>query len=444
MEGERRESPGQEFTGAWDPATRRILPSAGVTHVHLLRHGEVEGHTRRVLRGQLDVPLSSEGERQSDALAHWLTTCEPQADLVVSSDLVRCRQLGERIARARGLDLELARELREQDFGDWQGSTWAEVTARDGAAVTAYWDDYLEARPTGGESFADVVARVDAWWHAHVGRFADRRVVLVTHIGVIRALACRFLGVHPSQALRFAPAVGSHTSFSLSAAGAGLQAPRGSPPPPAPRPAPRPVRLPQPGRPLRIATSGSAGTGKTTLARRLADELELAYVEEGMRPRLERGLDLHGLGPDGYRALLRELWNEQVALEDAALAGSIADRSPLDFLAFWQHYGLFDDEVATSEFVDVVVARTARLDAVILLPWGALPLREDGVRSTNPFVQQRFHDLVAGALDRHLPRERLIRIPLECTDLEARVRACLGALATGSRRAESAATPRSS
>ena len=47
--------------------------------------------------------------------------------------------------------------------------------------------------------------------------------------------------------------------------------------------------------PRRIAISGSAGTGKTTLAKALADRLQVPYLEEGFRKRHEAGLDPHDL-----------------------------------------------------------------------------------------------------------------------------------------------------
>ena len=43
-------------------------------------------------------------------------------------------------------------------------------------------------------------------------------------------------------------------------------------------------------RPPRLGLSGSAGTGKSTLGRALAAALDVPYLPEGMRSRLEAGL----------------------------------------------------------------------------------------------------------------------------------------------------------
>ena len=59
---------GQAFDGRFDAVTQRILPSSEVTHVHLLRHGAVQGMSQRIVRGQLDEPLSDEGRGETRAL----------------------------------------------------------------------------------------------------------------------------------------------------------------------------------------------------------------------------------------------------------------------------------------------------------------------------------------------------------------------------------------
>ena len=171
---------------------------------------------------------------------------------------------------------------------------------------------------------------------------------------------------------------------------------------------------------MKLALSGSAGTGKTTLAKRLQRELEIPYIEEGMRELLSSGLDMHALTIDDHRALMRKLWNSQVEEERQATSGFVADRSSLDYAAFWMHYGLYEDREASESWMDEMRAHAMTYDRVILLPWGALPLEADGVRTTNRWVQLRFQGIVEGCLARWLDEERLIRIP-ETTDFERRV-----------------------
>jgi broad specificity phosphatase PhoE len=215
---------------SWDRQTLAIMPDAGVGHVHLLRHGEVETGAERVCRGHADVPLSALGLEQTDRAARALLS-RWSPDRVVSSDLGRCRALAEALSP----HAELTPRLREQHMGAWEGRTWRALTAEDPAGVTAYWDDYVNARPTGGEAWRETFQRVVRWWEEQ--DVIGRRVVVVTHVGVIRALLCHWLGLGPEQGLRWAPAYATETRVIVGQAGVVVEAVGDAsaltPPPPA-------------------------------------------------------------------------------------------------------------------------------------------------------------------------------------------------------------------
>ncbi|MCK6507522.1 alpha-ribazole phosphatase family protein [Myxococcota bacterium] len=358
----------------WDAVTLRALPSTEVSHLHLLRHGHVDTGGQRLAYGHLDLPLSAEGRQSSRALLALVRDGLPPVDRVYGSDLSRCAPLATALGEACGAPVALSPLLREQHMGAWEGRSWAELTAADEDRVQAWWADYLHSRAPGGESLADLAARVDRWWAQEAPTLAGRRVVVVTHIGVIRVLLCRALGLPLDQALRWAPARGSHTWLVHGQAGFVLQGMGEKPP--------------EPDAPLASAAP-----------RRLA--------------------------------LSGKLWQEQVAREDRAVAdhgGYVADRSPWDFAAFWLHYRFASDRRDTERFFAEVRARAADCERILLLPWGVLPLHDDGVRSTNPWLQRHFQACVEGLLARELPPERLLRLPAEATSLPARLQWVVEAL----------------
>ena len=208
---------------AFDAVTQAALPSREVTALHLLRHPHVDTGGRRLCYGHTDYPLSARGRQDAAALIrHALDRLTPPEG-VLSSDLRRCREVAEPLAAALGVPLVLSDALREQAMGAWEGMPWEEITASDPDRVHAYWADYLHTRPPGGESMADLATRLDRW-RAHAWPdLRGRRWVVVTHVGVIRVLACQLLGLPLDQALRFSPARASHSLFLLAEAGAVME-----------------------------------------------------------------------------------------------------------------------------------------------------------------------------------------------------------------------------
>jgi broad specificity phosphatase PhoE/nicotinamide riboside kinase len=403
----------------FDPVTEAALPSRWTLHLHLLRHGEVDTGGQRLAYGHLDLAHTPRGRAEVDALLDHARRRLPRPDGVFTSDLGRCRGVAERLAGAWGVPLRVEPALREQHMGAWEGRSWRELTEEHEPRVQAFWNDYVGTAPPGGESLGDVRDRVDRWLAATLPSLQDGRWVIVTHIGVIRALLCRALGLPLTDALRLAPARGSHTALTWAEAGGALEILGEVPALP---------RAPRQERPPRLALSGSAGTGKTTLGRRLAAALEVPFIEEGMRQRIEDGLDVHALGHDGLRALVQELWREQVHAERAAIhaaGGFVSDRSSIDFAAFWLHYHFLEDP-GTASFIHQTLAHQTAYDRIVLLPWGALPLAADGVRSPNPWLQRLFQATLEGLLFREVEPGRLLVLP-GLDDLEGRVRFVLDA-----------------
>ena len=166
----------------------------------LIRHGDLGNRCRGRYIGRTDAPLSAEGRRQSAALAGPLARLPNGANLLVSP-LRRTRETAE-IALGRGANFAVDPNLREIDFGRWEGMGFAEILAADPAAVdrwAALAEDF--AFPD-GESIGHFRKRIGA----AAGRIAAdpaETAVVITHGGVIRFLICHFLGLPDRTHLLF-------------------------------------------------------------------------------------------------------------------------------------------------------------------------------------------------------------------------------------------------
>ena len=145
----------------------------------LLRHGPTGWNAQGRIQGHTDIPLSDEG------LARMRTRRPPapfdQARAFVSP-LRRARQTAE----ALGLgNATWDARLMEQNWGRWEGLNRAEILARDGEDAFQRAGLALKFRPPGGESTAELHARVAAFLKDAVRNEND--AIAVAHLGVLRA-----------------------------------------------------------------------------------------------------------------------------------------------------------------------------------------------------------------------------------------------------------------
>ena len=168
-------------------------PTADPTTTVLLRHGDTQLSPEHRFCGLRDLPLSANGTLQAQAAARRLATGVP-IDAVVSSPLQRAVATAAIAASELGLTAVIDDDLRETDFGDWEGFTLAEIQQRWPAAA-ASWRRDPEQAPPGGESFADTAHRVNRACDLLLRDHGGQTVLVVSHISPIKILLCRALGV---------------------------------------------------------------------------------------------------------------------------------------------------------------------------------------------------------------------------------------------------------
>jgi ribonuclease H / adenosylcobalamin/alpha-ribazole phosphatase len=176
-------------------------PGDAATVTILLRHGDTRLSPEHRFSGLSDEPLSEAGSRQVSAAARRLARGAP-IDAIVSSPLKRAAATAAIVAGELGLDPATDDDLRETDFGEWEGFTLSEIQNRWPAAVLAWQHDPQQA-PPGGESFADTACRVNRACERILGEHQGETVLVVSHITPIKILLCRALGIPLLTMYRF-------------------------------------------------------------------------------------------------------------------------------------------------------------------------------------------------------------------------------------------------
>ena len=169
----------------------------------LIRHGSTGPANKGRYLGSTDAPLGGDGEDQARALRSALPTPPFRC---IASPMARTMATA-RIAldvdgRSEGTMIEKDPRLREVDFGEWEGLTFAEISARWPEEVGAWARLDPGFSFPGGESIAEFNERVDSMGRELAALPGDT-VLVFTHGGVVRWLLCLWLGLGPEAALAF-------------------------------------------------------------------------------------------------------------------------------------------------------------------------------------------------------------------------------------------------
>ena len=164
-----------------------------------VRHAPVTETNGRIY-GATDPRADTFDEPSFNALHAML----PHRARWVTSHLRRTKQTAAAIAEAGGRDIAPLEEhsFGEQDFGDWHGMSYNELTRM--PTAHRFWLAPASFVAPNGESFACLCARTAPAIRRLTSEWAGRDIVAVAHGGTIRAALGLALGLDPETALNFA------------------------------------------------------------------------------------------------------------------------------------------------------------------------------------------------------------------------------------------------
>lgn len=183
-----------------------------VTKVYLIRHGETEGAETKRYKGHIDVPLSRNGIRQMERMAEHisaearkrgseevtsrLTNFRTSAlNAVYCSDLSRAVKSAEIIAEPLRLKPIITPELKERNFGAWEGMTFNEIREKWPDAFNSWAANPLQFSPMQGESTIEARDRTMPVFKEILNGHEGESIAIVSHGGITRIILCELLGI---------------------------------------------------------------------------------------------------------------------------------------------------------------------------------------------------------------------------------------------------------
>jgi broad specificity phosphatase PhoE len=158
---------------------------------YLIRHGEHDWLKRGIAGRLPGVHLNAEGRAQAAELALRLKAT--RIDGIFSSPMERAVETADPVAKASELEVRIAPEITELDFGEWNGKTFEELNRDE------RWAKWNRERTTyripGGELMSEVQGRMVGFLTGLHATKRDGTFALFSHGDAIRAALCYWLGM---------------------------------------------------------------------------------------------------------------------------------------------------------------------------------------------------------------------------------------------------------
>jgi probable phosphoglycerate mutase len=188
------------------------------TRLVLVRHA-VTAQTGPMLSGRAPgIDLSDRGREQAKRLGERLAKLP--ISVVYASPIERTTQTAAAVAEHHGLPVQPLTGVLEADYGEWTGGQLAELAKTDLWKVVQRSPS--RARFPGGESLAEMQARMVVALEEVVARHRGELVVVVSHADPIKAAIAHYTGVHLDLFQRIVVSPASVTVFELGEHGAAM------------------------------------------------------------------------------------------------------------------------------------------------------------------------------------------------------------------------------
>ncbi|MBI5192664.1 MAG: histidine phosphatase family protein [Nitrospirae bacterium] len=163
------------------------------TTIIFIRHGSTDFPEDQVYKGDNGPQLNKEGLLYAQKLGEWIKGEDIVAVLVSPSK--RTIETATPIVKSLNLEYKIMDELKERDFGIWEGLTFSEIENQYPEGLKKWKEDPISYTPEGGESIVDLQKRVNNIVERVVNEFKRKKVVVVAHMGPIRVAVTQALQI---------------------------------------------------------------------------------------------------------------------------------------------------------------------------------------------------------------------------------------------------------
>ncbi len=170
----------------------------------LVRHGQSQWNLENKFTGWVDVPLTSQGEKEAKRAGEHLKGLK--FDIAFTSELQRAQKtLGIVLDQIGQTQLPIIRDkaLNERHYGDLQGLDKTETAKKFGDDQVKIWRRSYDIAPPNGESLKDTAARTLPYFDSKIVPYLKegKNVLVAAHGNSLRSIVMHLEDLTKEQVL---------------------------------------------------------------------------------------------------------------------------------------------------------------------------------------------------------------------------------------------------
>lgn len=156
-----------------------------MSNIFLIRHGQTDFSQENIVQGQMNVALNSTGIITISKMGDYIAK-NIDIDRVFTSDLLRCKQTCKIILDKFPYSVvcKESKQIREINLGIFEGCSMEILNLCRNKS-----EDYNSFTPEGGESFNQLIERVEKWFLKNMDMCYN--TLIITHRGPLSVIASK-------------------------------------------------------------------------------------------------------------------------------------------------------------------------------------------------------------------------------------------------------------
>ena len=154
--------------------------------IYITRHGQTQWNIEDRIQGSQNSNLTEQGKQDALNLDDKLRYTK--IDYIYTSPLKRTYNTALLIKRNRDIPIEVYENLKEMNFGVWEGMHSYNVRREYKDEYYKFWNEPHLYKPIGGETFEELIKRVKNTLNDIINKKKGENILLVTHAIFIKAI----------------------------------------------------------------------------------------------------------------------------------------------------------------------------------------------------------------------------------------------------------------